>query len=245
MKWTRLWISFGILLGTAATATAQTIQINKDNRTIAITADDKASAAADIATVSIGFTLYAPDAAAAYRQGSQLSNAIMDAVKKAGVPEKDMESRAQNLARTPDFPLNNQTTPAERAQKQFTLSQSWAVHTSAHDAANILHAAIEAGANDSGNIDWDVADRDALDAKAAGKALMRAHAIAAQMAEGLGVHLGPLLYASNQAPERPAPLRFMAKTANFAPAAQPTAPLALAPQQVEQSATVYAVFSIE
>lgn len=226
-------------------AHGQAIQINKDNRTIAITAEDKASAPADIATVSIGFTIYAPDAATAYRQGSQLSNAIMDAVTKAGVPEKDIESRAQTLARTPDFPLNNQTTPAERAQKQFTLSQSWAVHTSAHDAANILHTAIEAGANDSGNIDWDVANRDALDAKAAGKALLRAHAIAAQMAEGLGVHLGPLLYASNQAPERPTPVRFMAKAMNSTLASQPTAPLALAPQQVEESATVYAIFSIE
>jgi len=244
MKGMRLWIAAGIFLGTAAMATAQAIQVNKENRTIAITADDKASASADVATVSIGFTLYAPDAASAYRQGSQLSNAIIDAVKKAGVADKNIESRAQNLART-EFPFNNQTTPAERAEKQFTLSQSWAVHTAADNAAKILHTAIEAGANDSGNIDWDVADRDALEAKAAGKALLRAHAIAAQMAEGLGVHLGPLLYASNQAPERPTPVRFMAKAALAGVPQQATAPLALAPQQVEESATVYAVFSIQ
>ncbi len=244
MKGTKLWIAAGLLLG-ATMASAQTIQVNKDNRSIAITAEDKASAAADIATVSIGFTVYAPDADSAYRQGSQHSNAILDAVKKAGVAERDTESRAQNLART-EFPFNNQTTPAERAEKQFTLSQSWAVHTAAKDAANILHVAIEAGANDSGNIDWDVADRNALQAQAAGKALLRAHAVAAQMAEGLGVHLGPLLYASNQTPERPVPLRFAAKGVVSAQAVEATiAPLAIAPQQVEESATVYAVFSIE
>ncbi|MGA8160314.1 MAG: SIMPL domain-containing protein [Acidobacteriaceae bacterium] len=224
-------------------ACAQTIQVDKNNRTIAVTASDTATAEAELAGVSVGFNTYAPDAATAYSQGSQISNAIMDALKNAGVPDKSIESRAQNLSKT-DFPYNPAPTPEERAQKAFTLSQSWTVHTSAADAARVLHAAVEAGANDSGAIDWDVTDRKGLEAKAAAKALVDAHAIAAQMAAGLGVTLGPLMYASNQAPERPVlPLARMGFQAKAAP---PTVkPLALRPQQVEESATVYAVFSIE
>ena len=224
-------------------ASAQTIRVDKNNRTIAVTASDTATSEAELASIAIGFDTYAPDAATAYRQGAQLSNAIMDALKNAGVPDKSIESRAQNLSKT-DFPYNPAPTPQERAQKAFTLSQSWTVHTAAADAAKVLHAAIEAGANNSGAIDWDVTDRKNLEAKAAAKALVDAHAIAAQMAAGLGVTLGPLVYASNQAPERPV-LPFARMAA--AQAAPPLAvkPLAIRPQQVEESATVYAVFSIE
>ncbi len=234
----------GALAGLCLTAaSAQTVQVDKNNRTIAVTASDTATAEAELASITIGFDTFAPDAATAYRQGSQLSNAIMDALKNAGVPDKSIESRVQNLSKT-DFPYNPAPTPQERAQKAFTLSQSWTVHTAAADAAKVLHAAVEAGANNSGAIDWDVTDRKALEAKAAAKALVDAHAIAAQMAAGLSVTLGPLVYASNQAPERPVlPFARMAP----AQAAPPPAarPLAIRPQQVEESATVYAVFSIE
>lgn len=225
-------------------AAAQTIQVDKNNRTIAVTASDTATAAADLASISIGFQTQAPDADSAYRQGSQLSNAIMSALRNAGVPEKSIESRAQNLGKT-EFPYNDQITPQERAQKAYTLSQSWTVHTAAADAARVLHAAVEAGANDSGAIDWDVKDRKALEAQAASKALVDAHAIAAQMAGGLNVTLGPLVYASNQAPARPVlPFATMSASLKAAPP-PPVRPLALRPQQVEESATVYAVFSIE
>jgi len=225
-------------------ARAQTIQVNKDNRTIAVTASDTAQAEADLAAVSVGFETYAPDAATAYSQGSRLSNAIMEALQNAGVPEKSIESSGQNLSKT-DFPYNPAPTPQERAQKAYTLSQSWTVHTAAADAAKVLHAAVEAGANNSGAIDWNVTDRRSLEAKAAAKALVDAHAIAAQMAGGLGVTLGPLVYASNQAPERPL-LPFATATMSVRAAPPPPVkPLAIRPQQVEESATVYAVFSIE
>ena len=221
---------------------AQTIPVDKNNRTIAVTATGTASAVADTAIVNIGFQIYAPDADSAYRQGSQVSNAINDALKKSGVVDDAIESREQNLTRNNFF--DNNTTPAERAQRQFTLTQSWAVHTSAKQAADVLHAAVQAGANQSGNIEWDLADRSPIEAEAAQKALVRAHVIAARMAAGLDVHLGPLIYASNQAPAppvRPVMAMAMAKRAG-GPA---PAPLVLRPQKVEESATVYAVFSIE
>jgi uncharacterized protein len=227
-------------------AQAQTIQVDKNNRTIAITATDKASAEADIAILTVGYRIYAPDAPAAYSQGSQLSNAIMNALKKSGVPDKSIESQDQKLDYT-EFPDGDKNTLAQRAQKQFTLSQSWRVTIPAKDAAMILHLAIQAGANESGNIDWDLSTREDLQAKAAEKALEHARKIASQMAAGLNAHLGPLVYASNQTPVQ----RFV-NTVNAEmlssisrPAPPPPAPLAIRPQQVEESATVYAVFAIE
>jgi len=241
----------GILVGMAtaallrAAANAQNIQVDKNNRTIAVTASDNASAEADTAVVTVGFQVYAPDAPTAYSRGSTLSNAILEALKKAGVADKAIESQEQHLNYT-EFPESDKSTPTERAQKQFTLLQSWSVKCAAADAARVLHVAIEAGANQSGNIEWDLADRKGLQAQAAEKALQHARAIASQMAEGLNAHLGALIYASNQTPvQRLLATAAMASMASRIEPASPPAPPAIRPQQVEETATVYAVFAIE
>ena len=226
---------------------AQNIQVDKNNRTIAITATDKASAEADIAVVTVGYQIYAPDAASAYQHGSEHSNAVLDALKKAGIPDKAIESQDQKLAYT-EFPDNDKSTPEERAQKQFTLSQSWTVTVPAQISAQVLHVAVEAGANVSGNIEWDLSSREALEAKAAEKALQRARRVATQMAAGLNAHLGTLVYASNQAPMDRFLRRLDTETAEVISSKvvpPPSVPLAIRPQQVEESATVYAIFAIE
>jgi uncharacterized protein len=239
------WVAVAVTI-VAPGLQAQNIQVDKNNRTIAITATDKASAEADIAIIMVGFQTYAPDAAAAYRQGAGISNAVMDALKKAGVPDRAIESKDQGLTHT-EFPDGDKSTPEERAKKQFTLSQSWTVRAAAGSAGPILHAAIEAGANESGNIEWDLSTRDALEAKAAAQALERARAIATHMAEGLNAHLGSLIYASNQAPLTPIQrVLYSSETlATVSAEAAPPPPLVIRPQQVEESATVYAVFAIE
>jgi hypothetical protein len=91
-----------------------------------------------------------------------------------------------------------------------------------------------------------LADRNGLQAQAAEKALVRARQVATQMAAGLNAHLGALIYASNQTP-----MTRLLETSSATISAQqivpapPPAPLAIRPQQVEESATVYAVFAIE
>lgn len=242
MKRQSTWAAAILAMLVPGMAHAQTIQVSKNNRTIAVTATDSASAPADIARISVGFQVFAPSAAAAYQHGSQVSGSVAAALKKAGVADRDIQSQSQTLSRT-DFPDNN-VPPAERAQRQFTLSQSWIVTAPAKEAATVLRDAIEAGANQSGNIDWDLSSRGTLQAKAAAKALLHAHAIARQMAAGLGVQLGPLIYASNQAPERRFPMLMAQQVGAMSPAAEP-APLAIHPRHIEETATVHAVFSIE
>jgi uncharacterized protein YggE len=219
----------------------QTIQVNQNNRTIAVTVTDKATEQADSATVHIGFETYAPDSDGAYAAGSRASNAIIDALNKAGVANDAVQSEGQNLRQ--NFQFDQKESEAERAQRRFVLTQSWTVKTSAANAAKVLHIAVEAGANNSGQIDWDVKDRAALQARAAAKALQHAHAVAEQMAAGLNTHLGALLYASNQIPEIPVrPLHMFAKLQAQGSSVKP---LAIRPQQIEENATVYAVFAIQ
>lgn len=229
------------LAGLTVVGFAQTIQVNQNNRTIAVTVSDKAMAGADIATVHIGFEVYAADADDAYAAGSRVSNAMIDTLHKAGVEDSAIESEGQSLRRNMQF--DDKDSELVRAKKQFILTQSWTVKTAAVDAAKVLHVAIEAGANTSGQIDWDLKDRAGLQSQAAAKALQHAQAIADQMAKGLNAHLGALIYASNQAPQTPgvyASAALMGRIMN-----QKIEPLAIRPQQIEENATVYAVFAIE
>jgi uncharacterized protein len=224
-------------------ASSQTIQVNKENRTIAVTATDKVLAQADIGTVHIGFIAYGPDSDATYANGSRISNAIIKSLTSAGIPNDAIESENQNVSPVQEYQSNN-FTPAEKAQRKFQITQSWIVHTPASDTAKTLDLAIKAGANQSGQIDWSLKDENAAQSEAAAKALQRARTVAAEMAKGLNAKLGALLYASNETQAEP-PRPIMRAMGGPVAMAQKVEPLAINPRQIEKSATVYAVFAIE
>jgi uncharacterized protein len=229
-------------LSFAVSALAQKIEVSKDNRTIAITATDKVTAIADQATVHIGFIAYGPDSNTAYSTGSRISNAIVKALKASGVPDEAIQSETQAV--TPVQPYQvEKLTPAERAQRQFQVNQSWTVKTAADDAAKKLDVAVKAGANQSGQIDWGFRDENAPETAAVAKALKKARAQAEQMAAGMNIKLGALLYASNEVqPSGPRPL---VRAMSAAPAMDKVQPLAINPRELEKVASVYAVFAIE
>jgi uncharacterized protein YggE len=234
-----------IAIAVTIPANAQTIQVNKDNRTIAITATDKVIALADTATVHIGFIAYGPDSDAAYATGSRLSNAIIKSLTSAGIPSDAIESENQNVSPVQDYQVDK-LTPAEKAQRKFQVTQSWTIRANASDAAKILDLAVKAGANQSGQIDWSLKDENAPQAEAAAKALQRARTVAGEMAKGMNVKLGALIYASNETQAEPVrPLMKAMMISNGAMAAPAPQPLAINPRQIEKSATVYAVFAIE
>ncbi|ADV84039.1 SIMPL domain-containing protein [Terriglobus saanensis] len=229
------------LFAVTATLSAQAIQVNKDNRTIAITATDTAFAMADQAVVQIGYQDYGTDEQSAYAAGSQRSNAIIAALDKAHIPKDDVESEDQQLQPLSEYDIKN--LKAEQKNYRFRITQSWSVKTSPEEAARILDLAVKAGANSSGSIGWQMKDTSQLEASAAEKAIAHAQRIAAQMAHGLNIHLGPLVYASNQIQEvvRTVPMMMSAMGRSM----KVSEPLAIRSRKVSQSATVYAVFAIE
>ena len=152
---------------------------------------------ADVATLHIGFIVYGPDKDSAYETGSRVSNDIASALTKAGIPDGALESENQNVSPVQEYQVDK-LTPAEKAQRKFQVTQSWTVRTSADDAAHLLDVAVKAGANQSGAIEWSLQDENAPQAQAAAKALQRARTVAGQMAGGMNVKLGPLVYASNE-----------------------------------------------
>jgi uncharacterized protein YggE len=233
--------------GLARLASAQTIQVNRDNKTITINTSDEATAVADIAAVTIGFKIYGSDSRGTYADGGKLSHAIMDAMRKLGAKDENIESAGQGLEHNANF--DDKTPADERARKQFMFHQSWLISVPPAASAEVIRVAIAAGANESGGIEWRFADRKSLQAKAAANALVKARAVAEEMAEGLHVKLGALIYASNEMP-RVAMFRRMgvlntesASVTSVAP--EPAPPLEIRPQTIREEATVYAVFAIE
>lgn len=243
-------ICVGFALAVGLPLAAQQIQISKENKTIAITTSDEASALADTAVVTIGFQTYGKDQASTYADASHTSNAIIAALTAAGTPKDAIQSHSQSLS-----PLNPDSEDNKLRYTQgmrFEFSQQWTVTVPADQAANALHIAITAGANSSGEIDWQLRHNDALEAEAAKKALEHARQIADQMAKGLGTKLGSLVYASNQTPPRGlAALLGMngmvlnTESASLASKVVNLKPLAITPERITKSATVYAVFAIE
>lgn len=227
----------------SAQDTPGNLAISKQNRTIAITATERVLNPADTAVVHIGFVLYGPDKDGAYAAGSNASNAIMAALRGAGIPSDSFESETQSLAETQPFAIEH-APPAERSKRAFTVQQSWMVRAAAADASRVLDLAVKAGANQSGAIEWSLHDPNAAQSSAAAKAIQRARSQAEAMAAGLGVHLGPLLFASNQV--EAAPVRPMAVEMRATAAVQKVIlPLAINPREIETTATVYAVFALE
>ena len=228
---------------------AQTIQINRENKTIAISTTDEATATADIAAITIGFEIFGPDSQSTYADAGKLSQAILKALRNAGVEDKSIESSEQGLKRNTNF--DQKDSPEQRLKKQFVFRQSWEVSATPQTAAGVIRAAIAAGANKSGAIDWRLADRKALQAKAAQAALVKARAVASQMAEGLHVKLGDLIYASNETPNtriyfaRPVQSEMMNDQLTSAAKIPAPPPLEIRPQTIREEATVYAVFAIE
>ncbi|MEZ2345702.1 SIMPL domain-containing protein [Terriglobus sp. RCC_193] len=229
----------------AATSFAQvnqTLSINKDNRSITVSATDTAFAMADQAVVNIGYQAYGEDEQSAYAEGSRRSNAITDALAAAHVPADSIESQDQNLQPLNEYELKN--IPASLKNMKFRITQSWTVRTTPNDAAHVLDIAVKAGANQSGSIGWEMKDPSALEAAASAKALSHAQAIAARMAEGLHIKVGSLLYASNQ-PQEAVVRPMMAMRAMAAPMAKDVRPLSISNRRVERSSTVFAIFAIE
>src|SRR5271170_1797070 len=210
-----------LLAAVAMPSYAQQIIVSKDNRTIAVTTSADAEAQADTVTVQIGFVEYGADQDSAYAAGSKTSNAIAAALKDAGIPQDAIQSESQSITPVQQY-TNQDWTPAEKAERKFQVQQSWSVKTAAGNGAKVLDVAIKAGANQSGQMTWSVQDEDGLQAKAAKLALDRARQIAQQMAGGLNASLGPLVYASNEAPARgPQPLMRASAGAMMAPAPAP------------------------
>jgi len=226
------------------TCFAQEIQVNRQNKTIAVTADDSIAADPEIAVLSLGYHSYAPTQDQAFRENVRVADQITRALLDTKIPEANIETEKLQLARVEQ---DQKWTEQMKKERVFEAQQSWHVTVSSSQAQSIVDLAVASGANEVDDVDWNVADPIALQAKASGAALAKAKSIAEQMAKGLGTKLGELVYASNRAPVAKMwrGMTLNTQSAVIAGAWEQPQKLKLFPQKVKSDATVYAVFSID
>jgi|SRR5580658_2780197 uncharacterized protein YggE len=81
-----------VLFLCAWTASAQDIQVNRQNKTIAVTADDSVTADAEVAVLAIGYHNYASSQDAAFHENVRAAESITKAMLDAKIPEANIET---------------------------------------------------------------------------------------------------------------------------------------------------------
>lgn len=223
---------------------AQDIQVNRQNKTIAVTAEESVTADAEVAVLEIGYHNYATTQEQAFADNVRVADTITRALLGAGIPNANIETEKLRLGRA-ESP--NTWTAEMKRERLFEAQQSWEISVSVRQAQDIVDLTVQSGANEVDDVDWNVIDPLALQARSSGAALAKARAIAEQMAKGLGTKLGELVYASNRAPvaKRWRGVQLNTEQAELSATVEKKPKLTLFPQKVKSDATVYAVFAIE
>lgn len=236
-----------LLLGPAASA--QTIQVSRDNKTIYVTSEGEAKAEPEIAILTLGYHAWSKTEDALYDETATVSDKVVTGLIRAGVKKEMIRTDKTSLTHVEAEP----NWPADwKANRIFEAELGWKVTVPVKDAEGIVAIAMRAGATELIGVEWDVVDRTRLQAEAGKNALEKARAVANSMALGLGTKLGALVYASNSAPIRPSNWPFFGSRETSAESissvigtALPPKIIKLLPEKINEKTTVYAVFAIE
>lgn len=155
---------------------------------ITVSGEGKVEATPDIALLSFGVqTGRQSSAEIAMTKLAEDMNAIIAAVKAAGVEEKDIQTQYLNLNPAYDW------LDGRQVERGFEASQSLQVKVRDLDKiSDILDVAVSNGANQSGGVSFTIDEITELQAQAREEAINDAEAKAQKLADQLGVTLGAI-----------------------------------------------------
>jgi len=242
----RLVMCFLVLFaGFALSTRAQDIQVNRENKTVAVSVTKSVEVQPELGSVQIGYRNQGRLQSSVYEENGRQAQKIIEALLAAGVKKEDIQTEAVQLGRVDEPSRESQQEKAPR----FEAAQTWKIRVPIGAVQKVVDQAVAAGANDVSDVVWSVADPDALDVKARGEAISKARQIVDEMAKSLGGRVGGLLYVSNG---EPSGSYFRAgggfgngnlQTVEVSATKLPI--LNLFPQKVRREVTIYAVFALE
>jgi uncharacterized protein YggE len=196
----------------------------------------KAAAIPDMATMSFGVTAQAKEAKSALDQASAEAAKITDALKKAGVADKDIQT--QDVSVYPQYDPNNSKTITGY---QASLSVSAKVRDIA-SLGKVISAATAAGAEQINGPTFGLSEKSTYQDEAIQKAVDDAKAQATSMAKASGKQVGDVLSISSVGVNAPSPIMFGA--ADYAPTAGAKS-VPIQPGQLDVTANVTVVFQLK
>jgi uncharacterized protein YggE len=196
MKETRILVNKGRLLVVLATvaavmlpvaAQAQEAGVDYTN-TVTVASGATVEMEADIATISFGVRAGNLDASEATRTAGRKTQTVVAALRRAGVTEEELTVGGVNLSRRTDRKGNF---------IRYVASVTVKVKTTRLDAlAEIIDAAVAAGASSIRGVNYDVQDRRAAVDQALREAMQFARAKATALAQAEGRQVGPAIVIS-------------------------------------------------
>jgi hypothetical protein len=204
-----------------------------DPHTLTMTGHGEIKAVPDTATVNAGVTTNATTAAAALTANSARMNQLFDALKKLGVPDRNIQTTGFSVS--PQYTNGDNNNPRRLTGYQINND----VSVRLEDVTRVgptLDTLVGAGANQMNGISFDIASPAPVLEKARIQAVADARARAQTYAQAAGVTLGPIVSISEGGGEAmPRPMfRVMAMAA----------PTPVAPGEQSVTADVTVVWEI-
>jgi len=223
----------GLLLGLLAVSAGWAQELITDKAAIpslSVTGSAEIRERPDLASVTLGVENQAREAAAAIAANNTAMNGVVEAIRKAGVPAREIQTSNFSV-----FPIYRSRPTPEGGEEQeligYRVSNLVTVRTEDMGRVGpIIDAGLAAGANRVQGVDFMLKDDLAARSRALQEAAREARTKARALAGALDLELGPVLSVS-EGGARVVPL---AMEAAFARAA----PVPIQPGQVSVTATV-------
>ncbi len=156
------------------------------NREITVQGEGEVTATPDIAKITLSVqTAVLPTSQAATDSLGEQTKSVLDAVKKAGVAEKDMQTTNLSVNPVYDYTNNRQTIRGYQGTESIFVTVR-----KPDEAGALVSAATGAGATQVGGISLEIDKPDDLKVEAQEKAIAQAREKAQTLAKALGVSLG-------------------------------------------------------
>ena len=171
------------------------------SRVITMAGHGEVHAAPDTATLSAGVSTEAPTAAAALSANNSRMQAVIAAIKKLGVPDRDI--RTSNFSVSPQYANSNNETPritGYQASNQVDVRLE-----DVNKLGTALDALVTAGANQMRGVNFLIRNDLDLLSQARIAAVAEARAKAETFAKAAGVSLGAILSISEEGSSAPRP----------------------------------------
>jgi uncharacterized protein YggE len=210
-------------------------------RTISVTGTGTVSREPDQAAISIAVESVAATARLAAQENANKMDALVAALKRAGLPAEDIRTISYQLEPQYIYPQGEDRTPPRIANYRAMNMVQVTVDTVAR-TGRIIDAAVASGANRVTGINFQLKNSEAARLDAVRNAIARARAEAEAIASALGERLGPALHVgqvSEIMPPRPRMAMEMAMVK------QQSAPTPIEPGQLEITANVTVVYRID
>lgn len=205
--------------------------------TLTITAEGRTAQTPDIAEVSGGVVTTAPTATAAMRENAERMNAVVAAVRKAGIAERDIQTTGLNLS--PQYKYGNNEAPVLTGY-QATNTISVRVRKIA-ETGKLLDTLVGVGANQISGPNFRIEAADAALDEARVAAVATARSRAELYAKAAGKRVSRIASIAESAGFDPGPRPMMAR----AVMKDEMAPSPVAPGEVALTVNVTMVFELD